>query len=216
MAPAAYWASWVDCLPGVCTSTTCVCSAWKYQSGPDSLSQPVVPEVGEWIHGWSRLPLLSTDHQALRKSQRGLVFRATSAVYPCQVTTFSAEDFRTLLLVVCTCPSTWTARLCKCGEPLDVYGHHRSACSRVGLLKPRGTQAEVCMARICREAGTRVRISSDLNIVAVQPNSCSSNVGQFCWRVRCQLVGEASGCGAGGARGRLASIYAITLGEWKN
>ena len=25
-----------------------------------------------------------------------------------------------------------------------MHGHHRSACSRVGLLKPRGTPAEVC------------------------------------------------------------------------
>ena len=66
-------------------------------------------------------------------------------------------------------PLHMDARLCKCGEPLDVYGHHRSACSRIGLLKPRGTPAEVCMARICREAGARVKenqLLRDLNIVA--------------------------------------------------
>ena len=51
---------------------------------------------------------------------------------------------------------------------MDVFGHHRSACSRVGLLKPRGTPAEICVVRICREAGARVKenqLLRDLNIV---------------------------------------------------
>ena len=58
-------------------------------------------------------------------------------------------------------------RFCRCGARLDVFGHHRSACSRVGLLKPRGTPAEICVARMCQEAGARVKeyqLLRDLNI----------------------------------------------------
>ena len=147
--------------------------------------QAVDPEVGEWTHGWQfhasvardtlfatsvHLPLLSTDHRALRASQRGpCTSRHFSCLPTCPETTFSAEEFRTLLLVRLHLPLHLDARFCKCGELLDVYGHHRSACSRVGLLKPRGTPAEVCMARICREAGARVKenqLLRDLNVVA--------------------------------------------------
>ena len=60
--------------------------------------------------------------------------------------------------------------MCKCGQLVDVFGHHRSACSRIGLLKPRGTPAEVCRARICREAGARVKenqLLRDLNVIVL-------------------------------------------------
>ena len=40
---------------------------------------------------------------------------------------------------------------------LDCRGHHRSACSRAGILGHRGHPMESVMARICREAGARVR-----------------------------------------------------------
>ena len=110
--------------------------------------QPVDPEVGEWTHGWQfhasvvrnslfatsvHLPPLSTDHRALRASQRGpCASRHFSCLPTSPETTFSAEEFRTLLLVRLHLPLHLDARFCKCGELLDVYGHHRSACSRVG------------------------------------------------------------------------------------
>ena len=96
--------------------------------------QPVDPEVGEWTHGWQfhasiarntlfgtsvHLPPLSTDHQALRASQRHFSSLLTS-----QETTFTAEEFRTLLLVRLHLLLHMDASLCKCGEPLDVLGHH--------------------------------------------------------------------------------------------
>ena len=220
LAPAAYWASWADCLSQVYARAPHVCAQLLEElEGPPSRAQcvreaqdaatllasegmevpvwsrfpvadfrapqPVDPEVGEWTHGWQfhasvardtlfatsvHLPPLSTDHRALRASQRGpCASRHFSCLPTCPETTFSAEEFRTLLLVRLHLPLHLDARFCKCGELLDVYGHHRSACSRVGLLKPRGTPAEVCMARICREAGARVKenqLLRDLNIVA--------------------------------------------------
>ena len=41
--------------------------------------------------------------------------------------------------------------------PLDVLGHHRSACAVVGTLGRSGFPLENAAARICREAGGRVR-----------------------------------------------------------
>ena len=71
------------------------------------------------------------------------------------------------------CPLHVDERVCKCGQLVDVFGHHRSACSRIGLLKPQGTPAEVCMARICREARARVKESQlfrDLNVIVPADN----------------------------------------------
>ena len=50
-----------------------------------------------------------------------------------------------------------SARACRCGRPLDVFGHHRSACVVAGTLGRRGFPLENAAARICREAGGRVR-----------------------------------------------------------
>ena len=219
LSPAAYWASWADCLsqvharaPQVCTQflqelegppsrAQCVREAqdaaallaaegmevpdWSRFKVPEFRApQPVNPDVGEWIHGWQfhasvardtlfatrvHLPPLSTDHQALRASQRGpCASRHFTCLPTSQETRFTSEEFRTLMLVRLHLPLHVDERVCKCGQPVDVFGHHRSACSRIGLLKPRGTPAEVCMARICREAGARVKenqLLRDLNVI---------------------------------------------------
>ena len=49
------------------------------------------------------------------------------------------------------------ARSCRCGRPLDVLGHHRAACANAGVLGCRGWVLENVAARVCREAGGRVR-----------------------------------------------------------
>ena len=89
---------------------------WSKFSDPDFRApQPVDPEVGEWTHGWQfqasvardtlfatsvHLPPLSTDHQALRASQRGpCASRHLTSLPTSPETTFTAEEFRTLLLV---------------------------------------------------------------------------------------------------------------------
>ena len=129
--------------------------------------QPVDRDVGESTHGWQfhasvsrdtlfatsvHLPPLSTNRRTLRASQRGpCALRHFNCLPTCPVT---ISAFRTLLLVRLHLPLHLGARFYKCGELLDVYGHHKSACSRVGFLKPRVTPAE---ARICREAGVRVK-----------------------------------------------------------
>ena len=54
-------------------------------------------------------------------------------------------------------PLTFTGRVCRCGRLIDPNGHHRAACARSGVLGRRGFALESAVARICREAGGRVR-----------------------------------------------------------
>ena len=66
-------------------------------------------------------------------------------------------------------------RRCRCGRPLDTLGDHRAACSTVGLLPRRAVPLERAWARVCREAGGRVkahRYLNDMNLPSV--DSCDS------------------------------------------
>ena len=74
----------------------------------------------------------------------------------CWVTKINSHLFRVLLLRRLQLPLPLTARTCRCGRPLDSFGHHRTACARAGVLARRGTHWRASPARICREAGGRV------------------------------------------------------------
>ena len=54
-------------------------------------------------------------------------------------------------------PLPLSTRNCRCGRPLDSLGHHRAACAVAGVLGRRGFPLESAAARVCREAGARVR-----------------------------------------------------------
>ena len=47
---------------------------------------------------------------------------------------------------------------CRCGRPLDSFGH-RAACAVAGVLGRIGFPLESAAARVCREAGARVRMN---------------------------------------------------------
>ena len=54
-----------------------------------------------------------------------------------------------------------------CGAPLDPLGRHRASCPRTGRVKIRAGPIERVLARICREAGARVRFNAllrDMNV----------------------------------------------------
>ena len=53
-------------------------------------------------------------------------------------------------------PLPLSVRSCVCGRRLDLFGHHRAACSRAGVLSRRGFAVESAVEQICREAGARV------------------------------------------------------------
>ena len=67
-------------------------------------------------------------------------------------------------------PLPLTTHSCRCGRLLDSLGHHRSACPVAGVLGRRGFPLENAAARICREAGGRVRTNvlvRDLDLHAI-------------------------------------------------
>ena len=53
-------------------------------------------------------------------------------------------------------PLSFSVHSCRCGGAIDIFGHHRAACARAGVLGRRGFAPESAVARICREAGCRV------------------------------------------------------------
>ena len=72
-------------------------------------------------------------------------------------TRFDSQPFRVQILRRLRLPFHPTACRCRCGRLLDVFGHHRAACATVGVLGRRGFALELAAARVCREAGGRVR-----------------------------------------------------------
>ena len=95
----------------------------------------------------------------------GLVFACIPTVVEFSV---PAEAFRCLLLERLRLPISFTERTCEgCDQVLDSYGRHRAACSRSGRLKTRSVPMERMVARVCREAGARVRTNvylRDMNV----------------------------------------------------
>ena len=141
-------------------------------------------DPGEWPHGWqywassildSRFRKMfmlsgrSATCQAHLRSHSGhnsgmaLSHAPTSPEY-----TIPAHLFRVLLLERLRLPLPLTeARCTACHEPLDAWGRHRAACPHTGRLKKRAGPVERVMARICREAGARVRFNAylrDMNV----------------------------------------------------
>ena len=114
--------------------------AWRCQSGADSQS-PISARRNQSIQRWrvdSRLAISRTSCSRLPFCNK----RALATVVHRRP---SSADITTRSLCAAPGPSApgppQDVRFCKCGELLDVHGHHRSACSRIGLLKPRLTPA---------------------------------------------------------------------------
>ena len=108
-------------------------------------------------------PSLSQAERAMLRSQSG----------PLASVPFTArmdpEPFRVLLLRRLRMPLPLTARACRCGRLLDVFGHHHAACSRVGELGKRGFAAESAVAQVCREGGARVSTNVMLRDLDISP-----------------------------------------------
>ena len=101
---------------------------------------------------------LSDAEGALLRSQGGPLGSSPFISFPTNRTSrLEPQLLRVLFLRRLRLPLPLSARACQCGRPLDVLGHHRSACAVVGTLGRRGFPLEKAAARICREAGGRVR-----------------------------------------------------------
>jgi len=84
-----------------------------------------------------------------------------------------AQPFRILLLRRLRLALPPTALRCRCRRLLDPHGDHRAACANAGVLAKRSFPLESAMARVCREAGARVRTNvmvRDLNLGVARPD----------------------------------------------
>ena len=81
---------------------------------------------------------------------------ALSAIPTDDLFRFPAQFFRVLLLRRLWLPLPLSSRTCRCGRLLDVFGHHRAACPRAGVLGSRGFSLETA---VCQEAGARVSVN---------------------------------------------------------
>ena len=99
---------------------------------------------------------LSNAEGALLRSQGGPLASAQFVSFPTnRASRLEPQLLRVLFLRRLRLPLPLSARACRCGRPLDVFGHHRSACAVVGTLGRRGFPLENAAARVCREAGGR-------------------------------------------------------------
>ena len=92
---------------------------------------------------------------ALRSLGDGDVEERRAALPSSPLTRFQPVLFRVLLQRRLLFPYL-TLHSCRCGCPLDAFGHHRAACSKSGVLGRRGFALESAAARVCRESGARV------------------------------------------------------------
>ena len=103
------------------------------------------------------LPTMTEPDQALLRSQGGPLAAAPFTSCPTdRLFRIEPQCFRVLLLRRLRLPLPLSQRICRCGRPLDVLGHHHAACAVAGVLGRRGFAVESVVARICREGGARV------------------------------------------------------------
>ena len=123
----------------------------------EALSAGLRPEEGRRVkhrerdpteprHGWLEevvWPLLSSSQRASVRSQSGPLASVPFTSFPtCRVTRMESGPFRVLLL------RRLSVRSGVCGRRLDLFGQHRAACSRAGVLSRRGFAVESAVEQI--------------------------------------------------------------------
>ena len=74
-------------------------------------------------------------------------------------------------------PASPRTALRVCGRSIDVYGHHRAACARAGVLARRGFALESTAACVCREAGAWVTTNVMVRHLDLGSSTCNTRVG---------------------------------------
>ena len=103
--------------------------------------------------------VVATCQSAVEVAERPVGVGGSHCVATCGATRVEPQPSRMWLCRRLRQPLPLTFRNCRCGHRLDKFGHHRAACSRVGVLGKRGFPLECAAAQVCREAGGRVSIN---------------------------------------------------------
>ena len=125
-------------------------------------------EPNEPHHGWHEVasirvytyhreevvwPLLAPSEQSSIRSKRPVPY--TTFAFD-RIIRFDSHSSRVLLLRRLRLPLPLSNRFCSCCRSLDVFGHHRAACGKVGVFSRRGYAVESAVAQICRGGGAKV------------------------------------------------------------
>ena len=155
-APAAYWASWADCLPAIRTRAACVADrlVGNLQASADAAA-----------------PILAARHAAACLRVQGFEPPALGSLQrpPAQQDERECGDFLQGWQRLATTDSDQRAlethlsdliphleRCCCRRGHLDPLGDHRAACVTSGVLASRALPLERAVVRVCQEAGARV------------------------------------------------------------
>ena len=142
---------------------------WVFRVRPRAL-QPDEMEPGIARGGWQHeaasrverhfrqevlFERMGSRDQAILRSQGGSGAGLALTVSPTTLMTkIPPHLFRTILLRRLCLPLPFSRNMCRCGRPIDSFGH-RASCTRTGALGWRGFALESVAARVCREAGAR-------------------------------------------------------------
>ena len=159
------------------------CPTWRALSEGARPPKTESKEAGEFSHGWQYhasaaiernrrcmlLRSLCRARRALLRSQSGpgagLVLE-TAPTGP--EVTLTPERFLAVLRRRLRWPLILHDSACEgCGGDVDQYGDHLSSCMRSGRVQRRAGILERAVAKICREAGARVKLNArlvDMNI----------------------------------------------------
>ena len=142
--------------------------AWAELHAGRRPPQSETREPGEWPHGWQYWASSVFDTHFTRcwhSRNAGVVFSHAPTTVEFTV---PPHLFRVLLLERLQLPLPLTEATCNgCHEPKDPLGRHRAACTRTGRIKKRSSPTERVLARVCREAGARVKFNAflrDMNL----------------------------------------------------
>ena len=89
-------------------------------------------------HRGRLMPRLPQQQRAMLRSQSGPLAGVPLLTTPCNLSRINSHLFRVLLLRRLRLPLPLSARQCRCGRPLDTFGHHHTSCARTGVLGRRG------------------------------------------------------------------------------
>ena len=152
---------------------------WWRPSWPELLHGKRPPESrtgesGEWQHGWQHwassnaffrktqiLSVRSATCRAHFRSHSGHNVGAALAHAPTTGVRDSLTPVQDVAAERMQLPLQFDETRCSgCHGPLDALGRHKAACPSTGRLKKRASPMERVLARVCREAGARVKFNA--------------------------------------------------------
>ena len=115
---------------------------------------------------------LPNPPQALFRSQRAPLASVPFVCMPVdRVFRIDSQPFKILFWRRLRMPLSLPVHSCRCGRLLDNLNHRRSTCAIAGVLGKRGFPLENATARICREAGGRMRTNIFVRDLDLHPTN---------------------------------------------